>query len=119
MLALMTLLVALLTLMLSFSLWLRGEISDVYSADPALLAGLATFGLAYGLQAWAVWTLRRWARAFTVALLVCVTIAGLLDTARNEVLALGTVLVFGLGFVCSVVALLVTQPPAARKLFTH
>ena len=119
MLAMMTLLVSLLALMLSFSLWLRMLMSDTFVANEGLIAGLALFGVAYGIQAWALWTLRRWARVFTMVLLLLMTVAGLAETARNEVLALGTMLVFGLGFVTSLVAILVLHPESKRTIFKH
>ncbi|NNE05830.1 MAG: hypothetical protein HKN15_08930 [Xanthomonadales bacterium] len=118
-LAMMALLVALLALMLSFSLWLRMQISDTFTADIGLIAGLFLFAQAYALQAWVLWTLRRWARMYTLALLMLVTLAGLAEAARNELLALGTMLVFGLGFVTGIVALLVVHPPATRALFNR
>lgn len=116
-LALMTLLVALLALMLAFSLWLRGQISDSYSADAILLAGLTLLGIAYGVQAYGLWRLRRWTRRWVVAVLGLATLAGLAEVARNEVLAMGTMVVFGLGFVTSLVALLALHPPSARARF--
>lgn len=118
-LALMTLLVGLLALMLSFSLWLRGQISDSYSADVILLAGLALFGVAYGVQAYALWRLRRWTRRWVVAVFGLATIAGLAEAARNELLAMGTMVVFGLGFVTSLGALLATHSAASRARFTR
>lgn len=116
-LALMTLLVALLALMLAFSLWLRGQISETYSADAILLAGLTLLGLAYGVQAYGLWRLRRWTRPWVIAVLGLATIAGLAEAARNELLAMGTMVVFGLGFVTSLVTLLALHAPSARARF--
>ena len=118
-LAMMMLLVALLALMLSFSLWLRMQISETFTADVALIAGLFLFAQAYAVQAWALWTLRRWVRVFTMVLLLLVTVAGLAETARNDVLALGTMLVFGLAFVTSLVAILVLHPESKRTIFRN
>jgi hypothetical protein len=118
-LALMTLLVALLAMMLSFSLWLRGVISGHRSADQWLLLGLAVLGLAYVLQAWALWTLRRWTRTYTVALLVIMTVAGLAEVARNDAQALSTILVFMLAFITSLAGLLALHPAATRAVFTR
>lgn len=116
-LALMTLLVALLALMLSFSLWLRATVSEQPVVDPVLVAGLAVLGVAYGIQAWAVWTFRRWTRVYIAGLLLVLTLAGLAEAGRNELLALGTVLVFGLAFVTSATGLLALHAPRIRAQF--
>lgn len=118
-LALMTLLVALLAIMLSFSLWLRGQLATGYTPDGVLLAGLAALGIAYAIQAYGLWRLRWWTRRWIVAVLGLATLAGLAETARNEVLAMGTVVVFSLGFVTSLGALLATHSPASRARFTR
>lgn len=119
-LALMTSLVSLLALMLSFSLLLRSVMPGAHGGDASLtlMSGLAIFGMAYAVQAWALWTLRRWTRAFALALLALVTVAGLVESGRNDVMALGTMLVFGLAFLTSLVLLLALHPRHIRRHFS-
>jgi hypothetical protein len=105
--ALIVSLVGMLGLMLSMSFVLRNIAHDSTDGFTSLAVALSLFGLLYILLAYGLWTMRSWVRIFAIVLLVVMTIAGLFDTARNEIMHLGTVVIFGLAFVTNLAVVLV------------
>ena len=112
--ALMVALVGMLGLMLSLSFVLRIYVLESVDGFTGLAVGLFIFGFLYICLAFGLWAMRSWVRTFAIALLVIVTTAGLLDTARNEILHLGTVVVFGLAFVTSLAVVLLLYRPGTN-----
>ncbi|MFT5139334.1 MAG: hypothetical protein ACI9H8_000825 [Lysobacterales bacterium] len=109
--SLMVALVGMLGLMLSLSFVLRVYVLESVEGLTGMSVGLCLFGFLYILLAYGLWTMRSWVRIFAIGLLVIMTTSGLFDTARNEILHLGTVVVFGLAFVTNLAVLLVLFRP--------
>ena len=113
----MVALVSALVLMLSLSLVLRTVIFESFDGLEALATGLFVFGVFYLVLAYGLWSLRKWTRKLAFVLLPAVTIAGIVDSIGNEVMSLGTMLVFGLAFVTNIVVILALHRPETRAVF--
>lgn len=118
-LAMMIALVGVLASMLAFSHLLRNWFTGLTSAGMELAPGLLVAAVTYLLLAYGLWKRKRWTRRLAFWSLMVLTIAGLLDMAGNEVMALSTVLVFLLGFISNLVVLLALHRAQTRELFMH
>ena len=118
-LALMCALVGLLGGMFSLSLVLRAQIYESFDGLDALAAGMALFGALYLVLAWGLWGLRRWLRKLAIVSLPIMAIGSLLNMQGNEVMVLGTVLIFFLAFVTHLAVIIGTHKKLTRDLFTH
>lgn len=116
-LAMMVSLVGILALMLSFSHLLKAHFTGVAGPGAELVIGLSVAGTSYLLLACGLWKHKRWTRRLAFWLLPLLTLAGVLDTADNKLLALSTMLVFVLGFVSNLAVILALHRPQTRALF--
>lgn len=110
-------LMGILAIMLSGSHLLRTYFTGVAGAGAELIVGLFAAGVAYLLLAFGLLKHKWWTRRLAFWLLPILTIAGLLDAGENKVMALSTVLLFVLGFVCNLVVILALHRPQIRALF--
>ena len=106
-----------LVLMLSLSLVLRAVNFESFDGLEAQATGLFVFGVFFLVLVYGLWSLRKWTRTLAFVLLPTVTIAGIVDSMGNDVMSLGSILVFGLTFVTNIVVILALQRPETRVVF--
>lgn len=113
-LAMMILLVSLLCLMMAGSFALRATHTPLETGQGLLAAGLLLAAHAYGILVWGLLRSKAWVRGFATALLVLLTVGGVLEIQREAILELGPVLVLMLAFLANLVVVMVLWGPAAR-----
>ena len=92
-------------------------IFESFDGLEALATGYFVFGVFYLILAYGLWSLRKWTKKAAFVLLPAVTIAGTVDSMGNEVMSLGSILVFGLAFVTNIVVVLALHRPETRVVF--